>query len=182
MSMSKKNQKNIEVTRISICALLSALSYILLCVGTFIEALDLTAVMVASLPVLFCTVEMNKKYALMTYLTTSVISLLLLPGTRFPAMVYILFGGIYPILKPFFDKIKRPLSYLPKLLFVAVDFSLIFLLTAWLFPQDEEMGYVMLAVFAILCLFIFVLYDMLLERVTLLYLHKWKKMLGIKKI
>ena len=40
----------------------------------------------------------------------------------------------------------------------------------------------MFAVFAVLCLFIFVLYDILLERVTLLYLYKWKKVLGIKKI
>lgn len=182
MFMSKKNNKNTEITRISICALLAALSYILLCVGTFIEALDLTAVMVASLPILFCMIEMDNRYALMTYLTTSAISLLLLPGTRFPAMVYILFGGIYPILKPLFDKIKRPLSYLPKLLFAAVDFTVIFLLTAWLFPQNEEAGKVMLVVFAILCLFIFVLYDILLERITLIYLHKWKKILGIKKI
>lgn len=180
--MSKKNNKNTEITRISICALLSALSYILLCIGTFIEALDLTVVMIASLPVMFCMIEMNSKYALMTYLTTSALSLLLLPGTRFPAMVYILFGGLYPILKPLFDKIKRPLSYIPKLIFAAVDFSLIFLLTAWLFPQNEEEGFVILIVLAALCLFIFVLYDILLERVTLLYLCKWKKVLGIKKI
>ena len=64
MLMSKKNQKNTEITRISICALLAALSYILLCIGTFIEVLDLSVVMVASLPILFCVVEMNKKYAL----------------------------------------------------------------------------------------------------------------------
>jgi hypothetical protein len=180
--MSKRNNKNKEITRISVSALLSALSYILLCIGTFIEALDLTVVMIASLPVLFCMIEMNRKYALMTYLTTSALSLLLLPGTRFPAMVYILFGGLYPILKPLFDKIKRPLSYIPKLIFAAVDFSLIFLLSAWLFPQNEELGYVMLIAFGLLCLFTFVLYDILLERVTLLYLCKWKKILGIKKI
>ena len=162
--------------------MLSALSYILLCIGTFIEALDLTVVMIASLPVLFCMIEMNRKYALMTYLTTSALSLLLLPGTRFPAMVYILFGGLYPILKPLFDKIKRPLSYIPKLIFAAVDFSLIFLLSAWLFPQNEELGYVMLIAFGLLCLFTFVLYDILLERVTLLYLCKWKKILCSKKI
>ena len=180
--MSKRNNKNKEITRISVSALLSALSYILLCIGTFIEALDLTVVMIASLPVLFCMIEMNRKYALMTYLTTSALSLLLLPGTRFPTMVYILFGGLYPILKPLFDKIKRPLSYIPKLIFAAVDFSLIFLLSAWLFPQNEELGYVMLIAFGLLCLFTFVLYDILLERVTLLYLCKWKKILGIKKI
>lgn len=180
--MSKRNNKNKEITRISVSALLSALSYILLCIGTFIEALDLTVVMIASLPVLFCMIEMNRKYALMTYLTTSALSLLLLPGTRFPAMVYILFGGLYPILKPLFEKIKRPLSYIPKLIFAAVDFSLIFLLSAWLFPQNEELGYVMLIAFGLLCLFTFVLYDILLERVTLLYLCKWKKILGIKKI
>ena len=180
--MSKRNNKNKEITRISVSALLSALSYILLCIGTFIEALDLTVVMIASLPVLFCMIEMNRKYALMTYLTTSALSLLLLQGTRFPAMVYILFGGLNPILKPLFDKIKRPLSYIPKLIFAAVDFSLIFLLSAWLFPQNEELGYVMLIAFGLLCLFTFVLYDILIERVTLLYLCKWKKILGIKKI
>ena len=182
MLMSKKNQKNTEITRISICALLAALSYILLCIGTFIEVLDLSVVMVASLPILFCVVEMNKKYALMTYITTSVLSLLLLPGTRYPAMVYILFGGLYPILKPLFDKIKKPFRFIVKLAFATVDFSLIFILSAWLFPQNEELGKIMFAVFAVLCLFIFVLYDILLERVILLYLYKWKKVLGIKKI
>ena len=180
--MNKKNQKRNEITRISVCALLAALSYVILCIGAFIEALDLSAVMVASLPILFCMIEMNKKYAWMTYLTTSAISLLLLPGTRFPAMVYILFGGLYPILKPSFDKIGKPIRYLPKLLFAAIDFALIFILSAWLFPQNEELGAILFVVFTVLCFFIFILYDILLDRIAVIYLNKWKRILRIKDL
>lgn len=180
MAGKKNKEKASEAVKISVCGVLAALSFVLLSIGSLIEALDFSVVLIASFPILFCVVEMGSKYALLTWATTALVSFLLLPGSRFPALVYLLFGGIYPVLKPLFDKIKKPLRILPKLGFMAVDFTVIYLLSAWMFPSNEEFETVFFIAFALLTLITFLVYDLLLEKITVMYFWKWRKMLRIK--
>ncbi len=181
--MSKRRREDSrEVLRISLCGLLTALTYIFLAVGSVFEAFEFCAVLFASFPILFCMIEMGTKYAVPTWLASSLVAFLLLPGSKFSALVYFLFGGMYPILKPYFHKLKRPLPLVAKLLYIAVDFVIIYFLSSWLFPADEESGMIFAVIFALLTVVTFFLYDFLLGKITEMYFWKWRKLLRIKDL
>ncbi len=182
MSKKKRRENSREVLKIAICGLLAALTYVLLTLGSVVEFLDFSVVMIASFPILFCMLEMEKKYAVLTWLTSSLVSFLILPSTRFPALVYFLFGGLYPIIKPAFQKFKKPIPFVMKLIFVFFDFAVIFLLSAWMFPADEESGILLTVVFGVIAIFTFFVYDFLLDRITDMYFWKWRKILRIKDL
>ncbi len=182
MSRKKRKESSREVLKISICGLLSALTYVFLTLGSVIEALDFSAVMLASFPILFCMIEMGTKYASLTWLVSSLVSFLILPGSRFPALLYFFFGGMYPILKPYFQKLKKPFPLIAKIAYIAVDFVTVYFLSAWMFPDNEEAELIMGIILAVLAVITFFMYDFLLGKIAEMYFWKWRKMLRIKDL
>ncbi len=182
MSKKKRKENSKEVLRISVCGLLSALTYVFLAVGSIFEVFDFSAVMLASFPILFCMIEMGTNYAVLTWLASSLVSFLILPGSRFPALLYFFFGGMYPILKPYFHKFKKPFPLIAKFAYIAVDFFAIYFLSAWMFPDNEEAELIMGIIFAVLAVITFFMYDFLLGKITEMYFWKWRKMLRIKDL
>ena len=64
----------------TLCAVLSALGVVLLYLGSFIEVLDLSVALLASLAIVVLVIERGGAYPMMTYGVTALLSLLLLPN------------------------------------------------------------------------------------------------------
>ena len=179
--MSRNTKKKRAVTlKISTCGVISALSYCILALGSVVEILDFSAVVAASFGIVFCVIEMGYSYAWLTYAVTSVLSFILLPGSRFAALVYLLFGGIYPILKSFFERLKKPVSILVKAVYINVTTAFVWVLTSWMIPDNEYINDFIFIAFVAMVNFAFILYDILVTRVVTMYVFAWKKRLNIK--
>lgn len=110
-----------------------ALSCILLSLGALIEVLDITSAALASFIVVIAVIELGGYYPFLLYLSTSVLSFLILPN-KTVAFIYILFFGFYPILKKHLEKLRPLFSFIAKavifngLIFIYYSFIKQFLL------------------------------------------------------
>ena len=89
--------------RIAACGILSALGVICLSVGSLIEVMDLTMIMIASFCIVFAVIEMGKRWAWLIWGATALLSLLLLPN-KLAALLYLM-GGMYPIVKSTLERL-----------------------------------------------------------------------------
>jgi hypothetical protein len=81
--------------------------------GSIITVLDLTMVAIASLLIMLSVIEIGGGYPYLIWLVTGVLSMLLLPD-KFGALLYLLFGGIYPIFKEMFERLHYIVSWILK--------------------------------------------------------------------
>ena len=88
---------------LTLSAVFSALGVVILSLGSLFELFDLTLTAVASLLIALAVIEIGSFWPFLIYAVTGVLSALLLPN-KFPAVVYILFGGLYPIFKEMFER------------------------------------------------------------------------------
>lgn len=175
-------QKIKSLTIASVCA---ALGVVILLIGSWIEVMDLTAVFLASLLVVFAIEELGSPWQYLVWLVTSALALLLLvsPSGKFCAFEYALFGGLYPILKYHIEKLPRTIARVLKCLAFNLLFGLIMFASVKLFGLEEitlpvigtlsKGGY--FAILFILGNIVFVVYDILLTRLLLLYHRRWRK-------
>ncbi len=170
------------------CGVFCALAVVLLGMGAIIEVLDISAAAVAALvllPVLLCY---GSRYSLLSYAVTAVLGLVLMPQSL-SAWMFAGLTGYYPIIKTRLDRLPRVLGWLIKLVlltaiflvYLAVFFFLFLggegsLLDAFLLGFGEADGSPILAVAVIgLGLFTFVLFDLLIDRLLVLYYVKWQR-------
>lgn len=180
--MKRRNDIGRTVRRTAVCGILCALSLVMLLIGAIIEVLDFSAAILAALPVLFCLAEMGYSYAALTYGATTLLGLLLLPGTKFPVLLYALCGGIYPILKKLIERVAKPWSFVLKAIFVNVDAVVIWFLSEWLMPDNDPLKNVWMIVFFVGMWLVFALYDVMLVRMETMYWRYLRKRLRIKDI
>ena len=161
------------VRALTLSAVLAALSVLLLFLGSLLDVTDLAAVIVASFFVTLTVIECRGAWPWLLYITVSVLSFLLLPG-RFVSVEYALFGGIWPILKYWLERLPRLPSFLLKLL---AGNALAFF-AAWLglkFFGLELPDAIWLRVAAVLLWeAVFLLYDFLLTRLIVLWCVKYR--------
>lgn len=103
--------------------MLSALGTVLLFFGAVTDVLDLSCAVLAGFCVLFMGVRHGRIGALAVYCTTSALAFLLLPN-KLPALLYVFYGGLYPLLKPEIERIRSvPLQWALKVIAVVVPFG-----------------------------------------------------------
>ena len=162
---------------LAVSAVLSALGVVILLLGTVISVLDLTMVAITSIFIFFAVIEMGSPYYFLIYATTSVLSVLLLPD-KFSAILYLIFGGIYPILKQKIEKLPTLISWVLK----AVYFNAVLVATVlgakYLFNVEEEELTVALFVLGNLAFFV---YDLAMTRLITYYLLGLRKKFRIEK-
>lgn len=95
-----------QTRRIAVCGILCALGVICMSVGSLVEVMDLTMIMIASFCTVFAVIEMGKRWAWLIWAVTALLSLLLLPN-KLAAVLYLM-GGMYPIVKSTLER-WRPL-------------------------------------------------------------------------
>ena len=166
---------------LTVSAMLSALSVVILMLGSLIEVLDVSTAVIASVLCIYAVIEMGGFYPWMIWLVTSVLGFVLLP-IKTPVIFYALFAGFYPILKEKLEKLKNPISYILKLIVFHICLAgmaaLLWLFIPGFFTSDGMWW--LPAVTYLLCLVCFVVYDIALTRLITFYLIKLRHRFQMK--
>ncbi len=163
--------------KLTLSALFCALSVVILLVGSFMQVADIAVSMLASAVLMLALIEMGESFALMIYLATSLLTFLFLPN-KFIAAVYLVFSGLYPLLKRFFDARGRVLAFVIKLFYFNGALSLSLVGAKYLFPLEvdsEKFSVLFLAAYFAVANAAFWLFDILLKRATMLYMVKYRQ-------
>ena len=158
--------------KITYSALFCALSVAILSLASLFEIADLALSMFASAILLLAMIELSERFGWMIYAATSLLSLLLLPS-KFIAAIYLVFTGLYPLIKRFFDKLGRVLSCLLKVLYFNGSLTAALLLARFVFGITDYAGWLLVAYYLVanVC---FWLFDLLIKRLTVLYMVRFR--------
>lgn len=157
---------------LTLSAMLSALGVVILLLGGLLDVLDMSAAVLASFIILFAHREMPRPAGALVFGVTALLSFLLLPN-RTAALFYLAFAGWYPLVKYRLDHLPRPLSAVLKLLLFNVALAAVFLALFYLLSAPAEATHIYLLMFLVGNV-AFVLYDILLARVYLIYAARWR--------
>lgn len=167
-----KNSKVIAYSGVA-----TALSVVMLFLGSIFWVLGYTMPLVASLVMIILLDSISQKSALLTFISTSVISFILL-NDKECVLLYILFFGYYPLIRDKINEIKpKFLSYLLKFVSFNAAMVLTQILCVYVFgiPFDDMLGKWGIVVFALCLNLVFVVFDKLYTLLLRLYRIKLKK-------
>lgn len=160
--------------KITFCAVLSALATVIMFVSYF-PYLTYAIPALAGLCVMVVVIETGCKWALFSYLTSSFLAFLFAETES--KILYIMFFGFYPIIKCIIEKIgKRVVEWILKFSVFNVAIIASYLLFSEIFmismedlgPLYNYGGIILL----VLGNFVFVLYDIAISRMAMLYINR----------
>ncbi len=174
--------------RLVTSALLCALAVVFLGMGALIEVFDLSAAAAAALillPILLCY---GMRYALLSYAVTAVLGVMLMPQSL-GSWMFVGVTGYYPLIKQKLDRLPRMLSWVVKLVILAAVIlaygTLLYFIVlggegsfvdALLLGFGEsESGTILAWATVGLSVLTYVLFDVLIDRVLILYYLRWQK-------
>ena len=163
---------------LTLCAVLAALSVVLMLLGSLFEVLDLSTVILASICVLYADTRISQRHAWMLYGVTAILALLLLPS-KAVALEYLLFGGYYPILRARVARLGRIVSWGIKLLVFNGALTLLILSFRTLFVS-ADLSYTWDLITYALGNVSLILYDYALGRIGTLFLLRLRPRFGRK--
>ncbi len=139
--------------------------------------------MLSSLLIFAVNYECGVKTAAASYISVSLLSLILSPDKE-SALLFLFFFGCYPILSGYIDQLKSgAVRWLVRFAFFNAAVALSYFLLAKLFVAVEldEFGKYTVPVFLVLANLIFVLYDRMLRSIEVIYVRKIRKKLFKRK-
>lgn len=167
-----KNSKVIAYSGVA-----TALSVVMLFLGSIFWVLGYTMPLVASLVMIILLDSVSQKSALLTFVSTSIISFILL-NDKECVLLYILFFGYYPLIRDKINDIKpKFLSYLLKFITFNAAMVLTQVLCVYVFgiPFDDMLGKWGIVLFVLCLNLVFVVFDKLYTLLLRLYRIKLKK-------
>ncbi len=165
---------------VTLTALLSAGASTILCLGSALGDLDLTFAAAASIFVFFACIELSLGSAITVWAVTSAVSFILAPS-KFAALMFAVFVGLYPIIKLVAEKRRPLISWTVKIVSVNVATVILGLLAKLVFFPDMNDTLWIYAVTIVLANAATVMFDILLGRLAILYFAKLRKRIGIAK-
>ena len=160
---------------ITFSALISALSVVILLLGSMIDIFDLVAVMITSVFLLIARHEMGAK-ALAIYFVTGLIAFLVLPSKLISIEYFII--AIYPMIKPTFDKQGTIVKWLLKLVYMLLSAACLVLVMK-IFTPDSPIYWDV--IFALGLVVVFLVYDVFLFKMSMYYGFRLRNKLRIDK-
>ena len=160
-----------------------ALSIVIMLVGGYLPIATFVAPIFAGICLVPVAMELGIRPALLTYVGVAILSaFFVFPVDPEAAFFFIMFMGYYPIIQPYFAKIKsKALRYLLKLgIFnIAIVACYTLLLFVFVSPalQEEFAGFAVWMWLGLLLIgnVLFVVYDILLDKVRIIYIHRVRK-------
>ena len=167
-----------KTKNLTFCSIMVALSVVLLFLCSFIEALDLTAVLISSVCVVVVDEELRLKRAVAVYLATGLLAFLILPS-KLIAIEYFIFA-LYPVLKRQINKTGRVVSIILKGIYIVTATVGDLTIIKFFFPAEMEsqLLYILSAVVSVVWI---ILYDLFYSRLARLYHFKLRQQLRIDK-
>lgn len=147
--------------------MLTALGVVLLTLGSVFQTIDLTMAAIASLCVVLAMIELGGKEALLIYLATALLALLIVPQ-KLIAAEYALFAGLYPLIKSLAERLGRVLSWVIKLIFANLSLTLLILASKLLFSLPVESGWLLAATYVLVNVTV-VVFDIALTKLITFY-------------
>ncbi len=92
--------------KVTLSAMMCALSVVVLALGAVFEAFDLTAAALASICITFINIEIGAPYTFIAWICTTLLSFLFFPQSML-WIEYLLLFGLYPVLKGYIEKLPR---------------------------------------------------------------------------
>ena len=164
-----------KTKKITLSAMIVALSVALMTLGGFVEVLDLSAAALASVLVAFVYIEIGSPYTWLVWLCTSLASFLIFPGSMLWIEYFLIFG-VYPILKAYIERLPRGVWLPVKLVYIncvliAVIFAFRFVFKTSIFIVDKT--WIKVFIYALMNV-AFVAYDIFITVLVRLYLEKFR--------
>lgn len=156
---------------------ITALSVVLLFVGAITVSLSYVLPIATGLLMILLIESVSVKAAVLTYFSTSFLSMILFGGKE-SVLFYIFFFGYYPILHLVLTKIKpRVLRFALKLVIFNAAMAAVQLILIYVFgiPFDNMFGKLGIALFFGALNLIFVLYDFAFDKLVIIYDRKLKR-------
>lgn len=154
--------------KLTLSALLAALSVALLTLGSLLQVLDISMAAIVSCFVIFLRIELGGVYPYLFWATTSLATLLLMPTSSAGVLFALL--GLYPLCKAWLERLHPTLSWCLKLALAALILGGYVALAKFVFflPDAVFTGW-LLPVFLGTALLAFVLYDVAISRLIIYY-------------
>lgn len=168
-----------ESTKAALGGIVSAMAVVIMLSTYLSPFLVYTAPPFAGLLMLITVNELGYKWSTGVYFTVSVLSIFLIADKE-SAVFYSMFFGYYPILSVFLQtKIKnKKIRYVLKLLIYNIAVTIAFLICTFVLAidyDDFENTTIFIVSFVLLMNLLFVAYDMLVDRLQILYMLKIHK-------
>lgn len=161
--------------KIAFCGIVTALSVVLMFFGGIITLLAYIMPMLAGVLMLIVKKTFGTSAAWITYASTSVLSFILV-SDRECMLMYVMFFGFYPIIKSELEKIRsKGLVIVLKLLIFNVLMAAVQLVLIYIFMipfGDSESAVIFTLLFIVLLNLLFVTYNLLLNKIFLIYQKK----------
>ncbi|MCD7810336.1 MAG: hypothetical protein LUD57_05440 [Ruminococcus sp.] len=164
--------------RVALGGIISALCLVTMFLAGVIPALYLVLPMIAGVLMMIIAVEVNKKWALLTYVAVGMLSMFI-TFDKEAALIFIMFFGHYPILRFYIERIKPALiRLLIKFAVFNVCIIAYFYVTVYIFglvqmlEEMDEFGKYGTLIMLVFANFVFVLYDYNLDVCYKLYRKK----------
>ena len=165
---------------LALCSMLAALSVVLLCLGGIVPFAVYACPMLASGALLRVREACRPSYAWCCWAAVAVLAWLLSTDQEAAAMY--LFLGYYPLIQPKLETIRQPvLRWLAKLAVAAVATGIMYALLLYVFcleavvEEFTETAPWLLWLTVALGLVVFVIYDILLRRFTVMWQRRKKR-------
>ena len=176
--MKKESKTLANAKRLCAAGVLSALGFAFMYFGALTGVLDLCAVVVGAVCCAFAVIELSGMWPWLVATVTGALCLLLLPD-KFAALEYIALGGLYPILKAYFERLPRVPSWCLKVVCFNLMLTACLLLARFVLGIGEDWVALNVAVYAVANAF-FVLYDVALTTFISFYLKRIRGRLKIR--
>ena len=162
-----------RTSKITLSAMMAALATATMLLS-FFPYLTYAIPAVAGLFIMVVVIEIDLKWAMLSYLASAVISLLILPEPE-SKLLYICFLGYYPVLKAIIEKLrKHPIEWVLKV----ISFNIALVIVYFAFSKAVNFSLEELGVFGkygavalwIMGNAVFVLYDIAVSRMAMMYM------------
>ncbi len=162
--------------------ILSSLAVTIMLFGSIIPFATFAVPAIASICIFFFVIEYGVKFAVVVYVAISILSAFIVPDKEL-AFMFILFFGLFPIVKYFIESKLKPttVQWIAKLIFCNASIALIYslLLFVFVFPvirqELEQYSNLMLVGLMVLGNITFILYDIAFTRLIYSYVNFYRK-------
>lgn len=162
--------------KIAVCAVFTAMSVVLLFLGGAAFALVYIMPMITSFLMIILRKTFGISASLITYISTGILSFILVPD-RECMLMYVLFFGFYPIIYPSLQKtgfFRFPLKFLIfNVMLSLVQLAMVYIFGVPFLEGDE--GIIIIVIFALLMNILFIIYDFTIKNTFMLYEKKLEK-------
>lgn len=164
--------------KVAVGGIFTAISLIFLYFALYLPSIKFTMYFLAGMIPGLILVEMGLRQAWMLYGATSLLSFVML-GNAVSIIPYVMIFGLYPILKFYIEKIKRPIiEILVKLLFFNIAIAFVYIIWTKLFLLNVHVDFpIVWIIIGMQPVFLF--YDYIFTRVIFHYCDrirvKWRK-------